>query len=240
MRFLFLFLMLLPVSGLFAQKNQLDMRSLAPGCWVHTTYGKFKGSYFPSNGLIVEQGDRVWIVDTGWGIQSTRKLLKWIKKNLHKPVALVIITHAHDDRAGGISVFQKQHIPVYMTAQTAELLQKQHYSTTPYQVLAGKNGIISSDDFNCQWLFPGAGHAPDNIVVYFPQKQVLFGGCFVKSTEAQNLGNVADANVVQWPASIHLVQSAYPDARLVVPGHQAWGGPELLEHTLKLLENTPK
>jgi metallo-beta-lactamase class B len=30
------------------------------------------------------------------------------------------------------------------------------------------------------------------------------------------------------------LKSSYPDARLIVPGHGDPGGPELIEHTMKL------
>ncbi len=40
--------------------------------------------------------------------------------------------------------------------------------------------------------------------------------------------------VTDWAASIARVQAAYPDARLVLPGHGDAGGPELLAHTREL------
>jgi hypothetical protein len=35
------------------------------------------------------------------------------------------------------------------------------------------------------------------------------------------------------------LKSKYPDARIIVPGHGDPGGPELIEHTLKLLKEGP-
>ena len=261
MRFFLLLLLALSASNVWAQKNRLDVQPIAPGFWVHTTYGKFKGSSVPSNGLIVEQGGHVWIVDTGWGKKSTRKLLRWVQKKLQKPIDLVIITHSHDDRAGGISVFQQLKIPIFMTSRTAGILQKQKVDTLNYERLDGyaedaipayegeKNdtsayteysGSYCTDQYCFEWQFPGEGHAPDNIVVFFSEASILFGGCFVKSMEAENLGNLSDANLLRWPKAVHVVMSTFPDAQIVIPGHQAWGGPELLNHTLKLLENAKK
>ncbi|MEO6759414.1 MAG: subclass B1 metallo-beta-lactamase [Saprospiraceae bacterium] len=240
MRLLLAFLLLLPFHSLSAQQNKLDVTAVAPGCWVHTSYGKFQNSYVPANGLIIENDHSVWIVDTGWGKKPARKLLNWVKNHLRKPVTLVIITHAHDDRAAGVAVFQKEHIPVYMTAQTAGLLSQQKVPVATYQTLTGEGSAITLDGNTLDWFFPGAGHAPDNIVLYFGKAHLLFGGCMVKNQAAQNLGNLHDANLSAWPGALRKVQMRFPAIDIVIPGHQAWGGPELIDHTLHLLETAPK
>jgi glyoxylase-like metal-dependent hydrolase (beta-lactamase superfamily II) len=84
-------------------------------------------------------------------------------------------------------------------------------------------------------FYPGEGHTRDNIVVWFPARRVLFGGCVVKSIEAGGLGNVNDANLESWPATIGKVMARYPNAKYVIPGHQRWSGRDALRHTLALL-----
>jgi arylsulfatase A-like enzyme len=44
-----------------------------------------------------------------------------------------------------------------------------------------------------------------------------------------------EADLEAWPRSLAALEQALPDARLVVPGHGAPGGPELLRHTHDLL-----
>jgi metallo-beta-lactamase class B len=88
-------------------------------------------------------------------------------------------------------------------------------------------------------FFPGAGHARDNIVVWHPSSGVLFGGCFVKAGNAEDLGNVADADTAAWPASLERVRARFPEVRIVVPGHGALGGPDLLTHIQALLSANP-
>lgn len=83
--------------------------------------------------------------------------------------------------------------------------------------------------------FPGASHSPDNLVVYFPQKRVLFGGCMVKSLESTDLGNTADADLEEWPKSVNRVLERYKDkADIIVPGHGKCGNSDLLVHTIEL------
>jgi metallo-beta-lactamase class B len=84
-------------------------------------------------------------------------------------------------------------------------------------------------------FYPGAGHTVDNIVVWLPRQQILFGGCLIKSELAKDLGNVAEADVKEWSRSIHRVMEKFPIARVIIPGHYSWDGFGLLQHTLNLL-----
>ncbi len=237
MRIALLYLLLGLGSGAFAQKVRLEVRPIRPDYWVHTTYNDYRGTPFPSNGLIVEMGDSVLIVDTGWGIKQTKLLLRWVKKNLKKPVKLLIVTHSHEDRAGGIFVFQKQKIPIAMSKRTAELLKKEGVQVPDYQDIADQT---DNNNLPYECFYPGRGHTSDNIVVYFKQAQLLFGGCFIKSMEANGMGNIADADLKEWPVSIQRVQNRFSQVSTIIPGHQAWGDATLLQHTLQLLETAPK
>src|SRR5690606_5099180 len=82
--------------------------------------------------------------------------------------------------------------------------------------------------------YPGPGHAPDNVVVWVAEERVLFGGCFVKSADAPNLGYTGDADIAAWPGAVTRVAERYPEAALVVPGHGAVGDRSLLDHTIHL------
>ncbi len=75
---------------------------------------------------------------------------------------------------------------------------------------------------NIETFYPGKGHSPDNIVVWLPDQKILFGGCLVKSTESEGLGNIADASLGEWPATIQKLVKKYSEASLVIPGHLGW------------------
>ncbi len=85
-------------------------------------------------------------------------------------------------------------------------------------------------------FYPGKGHTEDNIVVWLPQYNILAGGCLVKSAEAKDLGNVADAYVNEWSTSIENVLKRYGNINSVVLW--SWGSRDrdLLLHTLDLLK----
>jgi glyoxylase-like metal-dependent hydrolase (beta-lactamase superfamily II) len=84
-------------------------------------------------------------------------------------------------------------------------------------------------------FFPGAGHAPDNLMVWIPSAHVLFGGCAVRTQAQSTLGNVAHAELTEWRAAMGRAAARYTAATLVVPGHGAPGDLGLLRHTLELL-----
>ena len=44
-------------------------------------------------------------------------------------------------------------------------------------------------------------------------------------------GNVADADLAEWPTSVERIQKHYPEAEVVIPGHGLPGGLDLLQHS---------
>jgi metallo-beta-lactamase class B len=54
------------------------------------------------------------------------------------------------------------------------------------------------------------------------------------------LGNLADAVVDEWEGSVQRVKESFPNAKIVVPGHDEYGGLELLDHTIELVKKYKK
>ena len=101
---------------------------------------------------------------------------------------------------------------------------------------AGARQIVIGGGIHYEVLYPGPGHTRDNIVVYYPDAKVLFGGCLIRPGGSDNLGNTADADVVHWAEAVRNVAAAFPDAEIVIPSHGPMGGRELLDHTIALAE----
>ena len=225
-----LLLVLLTRAG--ATDGKLDIKPLAPDVWLHTSWQTVATwGLVPSNGLIVREGDHVVVIDTAWGAAPSRELLAWIDRELSLPVARLIVTHFHDDRLGGWEVFAERGVRIVASEQTLALAK---VKTTPafdlYRLAPGEKLAAGTLEI----LYPGPAHAPDNVVVWLPSARILAGGCAVRSANSGGLGNLSHASVADWAASIARVQAAYPDARLVLPGHGDTGGPELLAHTRAL------
>ncbi len=212
---------------------QLQVQQLAAGLWLHRTEQKLSnGAVFTANGLILETPDGIWLLDTAWGFYPTRDLLHWIDVVLKKPVRKAIATHAHDDRTGGIVALAERGIPLQVTAQTGAIGAEEQIA--PLQVVTDLAPGEVYQDGPVQWFYPGPGHTADNIVLWLPQYQLLHGGCFVKAPRYPGLGNIADADVAAWPASLQRLKAQYPQALIVVPGHGEVGDQKLLDYSLAL------
>jgi metallo-beta-lactamase class B len=213
-------------------EEKFDIKPLAPDVWLHTAWQTVATwGLVPSNGLIVREGDHVVVIDTAWGAAPSRELLAWIDRELKLPVTRLIVTHFHDDRLGGWEVFAERGTRIVASEQTLALAK---VKPTPafdlYRLSPGEK--LSSGTLEI--LYPGPAHAPDNVVVWLPASRILAGGCAVRAAASAGLGNLSHASVADWAASIARVQAAYPEARLVLPGHGDTGGPELLAHTREL------
>ncbi|QJW90490.1 subclass B1 metallo-beta-lactamase [Spirosoma taeanense] len=226
------------VQAQSSPKPKLTVTPLNDRVYVHTTYGIYLNNAIPSNGLIIKTTDGIVLVDTGWdsdgNTDNTRQLLRWVADSLRQPVRLCIVTHAHEDRVGGISELRKAGVRVISTPLTAQKSLKLGYEAPEGILPADTTFTIGQEPIRC--YFPGEGHTSDNIVVWLPRHQILHGGCFVKSVAAFGMGNVADANLNEWGNSVRRVMQQFGTARLVIPGHEEWSDTKALEHTLRLLE----
>ncbi|SMO49177.1 metallo-beta-lactamase class B [Melghirimyces algeriensis] len=218
--------------------QSIVLTKLNDNVWVHTSYNEWNGTTYGHNGLIVSTSKGVVLIDTAWdsagNYQKTEALLKMIKTHFKQNVVLALITHAHDDSIGGIQALLNQGIDVRSTLLTAKLAKKYGYPS-PKPTLDAKP-VMKVGDTVVEAYYPGEGHSQDNITVWLPQYKILFGGCFIKSSDATDLGNLSDANVEQWDDSVKKVINKYPQVKTVVPGHGNWGDQSLLFHTLDLIK----
>ncbi len=187
----------------------------------------------PSNGLLVVGREGTLLIDTPWTPEQTARLLAWLRESQHSTVVDAIVTHFHGDRLGGISALPSR-VRIHALPATSELAARQG-TTFPATALQPATSMQLEGE-SVETFYPGAGHTHDNIVVWLPQRRILYGGCFVKSAHSADLGNVADADISSWRTSVQRVIERYPSATIVVPGHGDLGGTELLVHTRDLVD----
>jgi metallo-beta-lactamase class B len=225
---LFLFFFLTSFS------QDIQVEKLKKNIYLHTSYFDYKGSKVGSNGLILVGKDGVLIIDTPWDDPQSLQLVRWIEKNIGKPVKGVISTHSHKDRTGGANTFKKLGIPVMGMQQTKDLAAKEGFPVDSVIVLDPVKKF--TNPYPVTVLYPGQAHAPDNIVIFIEKEKLLFGGCMIKAGDATDLGNIADANLKEWPGSITNIKKTFPKINIVIPGHGKTGDLSLLDHTLNLVK----
>lgn len=219
---------------LSAQPPALKITHLTGSFYVYTTYKLINGNPFPSNSMYVVTDAGVVLIDTPWEVEQTGPLLDSIESRHGRRAVACIVTHSHDDRTGGLDIMRARGIETWSTLATDKLSRAngeklaEHHFTGDTTFRFGRLRLST-------W-FPGAGHTSDNIVVWFPQARVLYGGCLVKSIESQGLGNIADADLMEWPKTMRKLIRKFKRPRFIIPGHQEWRSRRALEHTLMLLK----
>lgn len=174
------------------------------------------------------------MVDTPWTEAQTQELLDMSRERFGVQVRLAVITHAHEDRLGGSAALLAGNVPAFYTERTARLAQKQGYQLLEPR-LAPHSAVFRIGGVEMEVYFPGEGHTTDNMTVWFPGERALFAGCLVKSVSSAGIGNVAEANLGEWPNTLDRLLAKYAEAVTVIPGHGEWGGLNLIAHTRGLL-----
>lgn len=215
--------------------DDLILQKVSDHAYTHLTYLQTETfGKVPCNGLIVFDGGEAVIFDTPVDDATSEKVIRWIEDSLQCKVKAVIATHFHEDCVGGLKAFHKHGIPSYATNKTIAL-DKEHKFPVPQKgfdnkldLKVGKKTVVAA--------FYGEGHTRDNIIGYFPDENVMFGGCLIKEVDATK-GNLADANVQAWPATVTKIKAQYPDVKVVIPGHGKIGDTALLDYTVKLFSD---
>jgi metallo-beta-lactamase class B len=215
--------------------DDLEIERIGDNVWRHVSY-EYLESFGRSsgNGLVVVAGDRAVLLDTPWRDEQTAALFEWVSEELGASITTVVVTHSHPDNLGGLGEAHRRGSSSVAYEKTVEFA-RENGRVVP-ELTVGTSYDLSINDLLLELRFYGAGHTVDNIVVWIPQANVLFGGCLVRPATTQMLGYTEEADLESWPQTIRRVLERYgSNEPIVVPGHGAPGGVELLQHTLKLL-----
>jgi metallo-beta-lactamase class B len=242
---IYFILILLPLFQATAQEQpqvhlsgDVFIEKIGDGVWRHVSYKDLPNlGPVPSNGGIAQFGTEILLIDSAWNDAQTKLILDWIEKELHAKPSLAVFTHSHEDRLGGIHEIHQRGIKTMSLLLTAELA-KQRGVESPQQTFQEQTTVtLGKQKIQMQYL--GSGHTQDNIVVWLPEQQILFGGCLIKSAQAGDLGNTREADLPQWPKTVEKVHQEFKQAKIVVPGHGDPSGIEAVTHTLTLLQKAP-
>lgn len=233
-----LFPILFFTSALCGHSQGFKIAHLTSDYYIYTTWQDVNGKPFPANGMYVVTTAGIVFIDSPWDTTQAVPLLDSIEKRHHKKVIACIATHYHSDRTGSLNIFQRRGIKTYSSYMTYQLCKERNEPQAQYYFVS--DTTFNFGDHRLQTFYPGQGHSADNILVWCTDEKILYGGCFIKSCEADDIGNVADANLVQWPQAITKVKERFPKPAFIIPGHQAWNCATALEHTVKLIKKKEK
>ena len=213
----------------------IEIVKVSPNTYKHTSYLKTEDfGNVPCNGMIVINNGEAIIFDTPTTNKASKELIKWVKDSLNCTIKAIVPTHFHLDCIGGLPEFHKKDIPSYANLLTTELIDKTNHSLP--QNSFNKEKVFFVGDKKVIARFFGEGHTKDNIIAYYPDEGVLFGGCLIKTLNASK-GNLNDANTNDWSSTVKKIKQSYPDIKTVIPGHGNSGDIKLLDYTINLFEN---
>jgi metallo-beta-lactamase class B len=204
------------------ETETLIVKRLTDHVYQHITFLNTQSfGRVPCNGMIVISGNEAIVFDTPADDSGSSELLDFISNKLNAKVTALVATHFHT-----------RNISSYANNLTIRFLNEKGNSVIPQNGFDGELELNVGDK-KVVAGFLGAGHTRDNIVGYFPDEQVLFGGCLVKEMGAGK-GNLEDADTLAWSGTMVNLKTKYPDLKLVIPGHGKSGGAELLDYTEQL------
>jgi metallo-beta-lactamase class B len=218
--------------------SNLEISHLTDDFYVFVTYNYYKGSRIPANGMYLITDKGVCMFDSPWDTTQYQPLLDSIKARHHKDVVMCIATHFHEDRTGGLEYYRQQGIKTYTTRQTDDLSKKKGMKRAGF--LIDKDTVFTVGQYSFQTYYPGPGHAPDNIVIWFEKEKILYGGCLIKSVNDNSLGNLSDASIKDYPTTLKNVQEKCKAPKYIIPGHNNWTSTKSLTHTLKMAQKLNK
>jgi metallo-beta-lactamase class B len=218
-----------------SKNSPLQISHLKGDFYVYKTFHDFKGSLISANALYLVTDKGVVLFDAPWDETQFQPLLDTIKAKHNKEVVMCFATHSHLDRAGGLDFYRKKGIKTYTIKLTDDILKKNKEKRAEFIIPNDTTFTVGQHSFEV--YYPGKGHAPDNIVVWFDKEKILYGACFIKSTAAEDLGYLADSDVKEWKKSIKRVQDKFKNPIYIIPGHEDWTNPQSLNHTLKLVDD---
>ncbi|HEX9971116.1 MAG TPA: subclass B1 metallo-beta-lactamase, partial [bacterium] len=184
--------------------NDIELIKISEHAYLHISYtASPQFGRFPSNGLIFINNQKAFLFDTPMTESLTKDLVSWLQDSMRIQIVGFVPNHWHDDCMGGLGYLHSLGIESYSNELTREIARsknlpvpKQGFTDSLILKIADKEIICS---------YPGAAHTIDDIVVWIPSEKILFGGCMIKEIKSTGLGNIADADVKEWPKTIKKV-----------------------------------
>lgn len=188
------------------------------------------------------------VIEAGGSLRAGRRLQSAIAASSRAPIRVVVLTQALPEFVLGASAFEANGTPLLAQRQAAERLQSrcEHcLANLRDQIgdealrgteIASRIGPVDSgieDDRigrPLRLIHPGRAATPGDLAVFDPASGVLFAGALV---ENHRIPNLQDGELDGWIAALEELR-ALP-LKLVVPGHGAAGGIELIDDTLAYL-----
>jgi len=225
-----------PVPTATSAKPLMQAKQVVPNVYYvqgMSEMGSSANQNFISNAGFVVTPAGVVVIDALGSPELARRFVAEIAKVTRKPIHTVVLTHYHADHIYGLQVFKDlgAHIVAhsaareYLNSDTARFrLEASRQDLWPW--VDEKTRLVPADEwlsgpktltvggvrFDIQPV--GPSHTAEDLVVYLPQKKVLFAGDLVFRNRIPFVGQADSRHWIE--AMQNLLKF---DTRWVVPGH---------------------
>lgn len=222
-------------TALPAAAVEVVFKPVADGVYAYV--GDMEGRTYDNEGLNANIGLVVTpagavLIDSGATFQSARKIHEAAKKVTSQPVKWVINTGDQDHRWLGNGYFKAQGIETIahaaaeadMKARAGDHMEglkvlKERLDgtvpTLPARLVKDKDTRLELGGTVVELKYRGGGHTPGDMMVWLPQRNVLFSGDVVYVDRA--LGLIPVSSGKTWLQSFAVIDELKP--QLIVPGH---------------------
>jgi metallo-beta-lactamase class B len=215
--------------------DDLELVKISDNAYIHVSRSDLPGyGMVSANGLIFIDNQEAFLFDTPWNDSQTCILVSYLEDQMNLNVKGFIPNHWHEDCMGGLGCIKARNIKSYANQLTMDIARIKGLPVPDEGFTDSLTLRLGDKVIYC--CFPGAAHTTDNIVVWVPSEKILFPGCICKSLDSRNLGNTADGDVADYPATVDLIIEKFREAAIIIPGHGSYGGQELLTHTRSLCD----
>jgi metallo-beta-lactamase class B len=182
--------------------------------------------------------DGVIMFDTPWDTTQLQPLLDTIKIRHNKSVVMCFATHWHSDKTAGLEYYRQQGIKTYTTVLTDELSKKNNRKRAEF--LMAKDTVFNVGQYSFETYYPGQGHTVDNIVIWFKNEKILYGGCLIKGAFDEDLGYLDDGNIKEYETTLRRVKDRCKKPKFIIVAHSDWKDTNSLKHSLMMAKKLKK
>jgi len=222
-------------AGGAAQAVEVKFKPVADG--VYAYIGDTEGRTYDNEGLNANIGLVVTpagavLIDSGASFQSARKIHEAAKKVTAQPIKWVINTGGQDHRWLGNGYFKAQGAEIIAHAQAEadmkarsgehmeglKVLKERVDGTVPVlptRFVKNNDNRLELGGTAIELKYRGGGHTPGDMLVWLPQKNVMFTGDVVYVDRILGLLEVSQTKT--WLQSFAVIDELKPQT--IVPGH---------------------
>ena len=221
-----------------SENAKLKISHLTGDFYIYTTYNTYQENKVPANGMYLVTDNGVVMFDTPWDTTQFQPLLDSIKLKHNKSVVMCFATHWHSDKTAGLEYYRQQGIKTYTTVLTDELSKKNNKKRAEF--LMANDTVFHVGQYSFETYYPGQGHTEDNIVIWFKNERILYGGCLIKGADDEDLGYLGDGNETEYASTLKKVQKKCRKPKFIIIAHSDWKNINSLNHSLMMAKELKK